>query len=147
MKDNFVLDTSAIISFLENEEGADIVEALLEKAESGEVDIYLSFVKFVEIYYITIQKKGKKFALERIDSLKMLPVKLIESNSKIGKIAGEFKAAYRLSFADTWIAALAKNKNATLVHKDPEFEYLENQIKVIKLPYKKPHENEPSVSS
>ena len=41
MKDNFVLDTSAIITFLENEEGADIVEALLERADAGEINIFL----------------------------------------------------------------------------------------------------------
>lgn len=136
MKNNFVLDTSAIITFLENEEGAATVEALLEQAEAGEINIFSSFVTFTEIYYITIQKKGKEFALERIDSLETLPAKRIESNWKIGKIGGEFKAAHRISFADAWIAALAKNNNAILVHKDPEFECLESQIKVLKLPYK-----------
>ena len=136
MRDNFVLDTSAIITFFENKDGADIVEALLEKADAGEANIFLSFVTFTEIYYITIQKKGKEQALERIDSLETLPIKRVESNAEIGKIAGEFKAAYRLSFADAWIAALAKNENATLVHKDPEFEPLESQINVLRLPYK-----------
>jgi predicted nucleic acid-binding protein len=136
VKDNFVLDTSAVITFLENEAGADIVEELLKKAESGVINIFLSFITFTEIYYIRLQKKVKEFALERIDSLETLPAKRIDSNSKIGKIAGEFKAAHRLSFADAWIAALAKNENATLVHKDPEFERLESKINVLKLPYK-----------
>ena len=136
MKDNFVLDTSAIITFFENEDGADIVEALLEKADAGEANIFLSFVTFTEIYYITIQKKGKKLALERIDSLETLPIKRVDSSAEIGRIAGELKAAYRLSFADAWIAALAKDENATLVHKDPEFEALESQITILRLPYK-----------
>jgi predicted nucleic acid-binding protein len=38
--------------------------------------------------------------------------------------------------ADAWIAALAQARNATLVHKDPEFEQVEATIKVLKLPYK-----------
>jgi len=143
VNDNFVLDTSAVITFLENEDGADIVEELLEQAESGTINIFLSFVTFTEIYYITIQKKGQELALERIDSLEMLPIRRIESNNTIGKTAGEFKAAYRLSFADAWIAALAMNKNATLVHKDPEFECLENQVTLLKLPYKTSSETKP----
>jgi predicted nucleic acid-binding protein len=36
--------------------------------------------------------------------------------------AGKIKAAYRLSVADALIAAVAKLHQATLVHKDPEFE-------------------------
>jgi len=48
----------------------------------------------------------------------------------------ELKAAYRLSVADAWIAALAKERGATLVHKDPEFEQVEAVLEVLKLPYK-----------
>ena len=136
MKNNFILDTSAIITFFENEDGAEILEGLLEKADAGEINIFLSFVTFTEIYYLTIRKKGKEAALKRIDLLETLPMKRVESNAEIGRVAGEFKAAHRLSVADAWIATLAKNENATLVHKDPEFEYLENQINVLKLPYK-----------
>jgi len=33
LKNNYVLDTSAIIAFLEDEKGANVVEKLLEKAE------------------------------------------------------------------------------------------------------------------
>jgi len=35
-------------------------------------------------------------------------------------LAGRLKADHRLSVADAWIAALAKERDATLVHKDPE---------------------------
>jgi len=38
--------------------------------------------------------------------------------------AAEIKATYRLSVTDAWIAATAVLLNATLVHKDPEFEPL-----------------------
>jgi len=108
----------------------------LARAETADINISLSLVTFTEAHCITIQKKGKDFALERIHSLETLPVKRGESDAAIGKTAGELKAAHRISFADAWIAALASNKNATLVHKDPEFECLESQMTVLKLPYK-----------
>ncbi len=41
-----------------------------------------------------------------------------------------------MSVADAWIAALAQERQAILVHKDPEFEQVEAMIKVLKLPYK-----------
>ena len=47
------------------------------------------------------------------------------------------KSTYRLSFADTWIAATAIFYDAILVHKDPEFEQLKGKLEMLKLPYKK----------
>ncbi len=51
-------------------------------------------------------------------------------------LAGELKAKHQPSVADAWIAALAQERDAMLVHKDPEFEQIETTIKVLKLPYK-----------
>jgi len=42
----------------------------------------------------------------------------------------------RMSFADAWIAALAKHHEAILVHKDPEFESVSQAIRLQALPYK-----------
>jgi predicted nucleic acid-binding protein len=50
--------------------------------------------------------------------------------------ANKLKVKYRISVADAWIAALAKERNATLVHKDPEFEQIEDRLKILHLPYK-----------
>ena len=38
--------------------------------------------------------------------------------------------------ADSCIAGLAKSLNAELVHKDPEYEQLEDNIAIKSLPYK-----------
>ena len=59
-----------------------------------------------------------------------------ESSKELSLIAGRLKAAYRLSFADAWIAATAMFYDAILVHKDPDFEQLEDKLKALKLPYK-----------
>ena len=67
-----------------------------------------------------------------------LPVLRVESSVQLSQRAGKLKAAHRLSVADAWIAALAAEQDATLVHKDPEFEQVEATIRVLKLPYKAP---------
>ncbi len=51
MKNKYVLDTSAVLTFFEDEPGSNIVESLFEKAEQNEITIYLSFMTFCEIYY------------------------------------------------------------------------------------------------
>ena len=134
--DVYVLDTSALLAFIEDEAGADIVEKLLEQAKAGKIAILISFMAFMEVYYITLQERDETEAEERLQLMNSLPRKRVESTKTIGIIASKFKANYHLSVADAWIAALAKERNAILVHKDPEFEQVETEINVLKLPYK-----------
>jgi predicted nucleic acid-binding protein len=132
----YVLDTSAWLALIEDEEGADLVQQILEKAKSGEVDILVSFMSFMEVMYITLQERDLGEADERVNLMAALPITRVESNSSLGIFAAKLKANYRISVADAWIAALAMERNATLVHKDPEFAQIEGVIQVLKLPYK-----------
>lgn len=134
--DVYVLDTSAWLTLIEDEAGADLVEEILEKAKTGEVVVLVSFMSFMEVYYITLQERDQSEALVRVDLMAALPVLRVESTEALSILAGELKASHHLSVADAWIAALAREQNATLVHKDPEFEQVEATIKVLKLPYK-----------
>ena len=137
MADNrYVLDTSALICYLEDEDGADIVDELISQAGDQIIELTVVFASFMEICYITWQKQGISFAKERDGLLCELPLNRLESSPELGRLAGEFKAQYRLSFADAWIAAAAEMLDAVLVHKDPEFEAIESEIQVLKLPYK-----------
>ena len=132
----YVLDSSAWLALIEDEEGADFVQQILEKAKSGEVDILVSFMSFMEVTYITLQERDLGEADERVNLMVALPITRVESNSSLGILAAKLKAKYCISVADAWIAALAKERNATLVHKDPEFEQIEGVIQALKLPYK-----------
>ena len=132
----YVLDTSALLTLIEDEAGADQVQTLLEQATRGEVSLLVSFISFMEVYYISLQERGQEEAQERVQLMAALPVLRVESTETLAVFAGQLKAAHRLSVADAWIAALAQERDATLVHKDPEFEQLEAVVKVLKLPYK-----------
>jgi len=133
----YVLDTSALLTLIEDEARADHVQALLEQAKRGEVDLLISFISFMEVYYISLQEPGQEEAHERMQLMAALPMLRVESTETLAVLAGQLKAAHRLSVADAWIAALAQERDATLVHKDPEFEQLEATLKILKLPYKK----------
>jgi len=137
--DVYVLDTSAFLSFIEDEAGADEVEKLLEQSKAGQIVILTSFMSFMEVYYITLQERDETEAEERLRLMNSLRILRVDSAGTIGILAGQFKANYRLSVADAWIAALAKERKAILVHKDPEFEQVEAEINVLKLPYKVNH--------
>jgi predicted nucleic acid-binding protein len=133
----YVFDTSALLAYIENEEGAELVENLLMKALEGTEDISISIVSSIEVFYISIQEQGMKTAEERFRLIEDLPLMQEPLSANHIKITGEIKSCKAMSFADSCIAGLAKLKGAILVHKDPEFEQIENEIVQLKLPYKK----------
>ena len=132
----YVLDTSALLTYIENEQGVEKVERILHEAIENKVVLFISIVSCIEIYYISWREQGKKVALERLELIDRLPFRQEKVEKQLIKIAGEIKAKNKISFADSCIAGLAKFRRAKLIHKDPEFEQLENEIEQIKLPYK-----------
>jgi len=132
----YVLDTTAIFSYIEEEAGSDTVEDLLICATKGEIDIYIAFITLTEIFYISLQEQGEKEARQRIELVRSLSVKIEESCDELNMTAGRLKAHQRISLADSYIAALSQLRDAILVHKDPEFEHVAPAIKEQRLPYK-----------
>lgn len=132
----YVLDTSAILAYIENEEGVETVEELLKEALERNIEIFISIISCIEVYYISLKEQGEKIALDRLDLINDLMIKIVPLNEQFTKIIGEFKTNKNMSLADCCIAGLAKVKKAILIHKDPEFIQLENEIKQLKLPYK-----------
>ncbi len=63
----YVLDTSAWLTLIEDEAGAERVQALLERARVGEIVVLTSFMSFMEVYYITLQERGQDEAQERVE--------------------------------------------------------------------------------
>ncbi len=131
-----ILDTSAILTYIEDEDGSDYVENLLIDAEKGIVDIYISFISLTEVFYITLREKDEPLAVERIKLVQSLAVKIQESDEMVNIRAGKLKARNSISIADAYIAALCQIHNGILVHKDPEYEKLASEIKEYRLPYK-----------
>ena len=132
----YVLDTSAIFAFIENEEGVDEVEKLLQKALDDEIVLTISIVSCIEVFYISWHEQGEQTAVERLQLINDLTIIQEPVDSQLIRIIGEIKAVKTMSFADCCIAGLAKFKQATLVHKDPEYEQIADEIKQLKLPYK-----------
>ena len=117
----YLPDTSAILTLLENEDGADTVENILRHKK-----ILLPAIVLLEVFYVGCIRNSRAAAEARYALLKQLRAEhLSELTEPVIIQAGEFKANYRLSLADAVIAAYALVFNAILVHKDPEYEPLD----------------------
>jgi predicted nucleic acid-binding protein len=131
-----VLDTSAILALWNNEDGAATVEKVLRES-SQRKPVYLSFMTFMECRYRVWKDHGQSAADELFRSLNNLPVIRVDVDEALIRTASELKAQHKISVADSWIIATAITRNATLVHKDPEFDVLTDRVAMKALPYKK----------
>lgn len=137
MTERYVLDASAILCFTDQEDGADRVETILQRAVSGRDRVEICSASLMEIFYITLQTEGEDAASRLLGLVKSWPIHWIYPDEKTLLQAGRIKAFHRLSFADAQIAATAKRSAAILVHKDPELESLADEIELLSLPFKK----------
>ena len=119
---NYVLDSFAILAYLGDEEGADKVEELLDKAEVREAEVFINYVNLGEVYYIVARELGTSKANEAVATVKTWPVKFEEVNECIALSAARVKAEHSLAYADAFVVATAIDKKGTIVTGDEEFE-------------------------
>ena len=131
----YLLDTSALFCLKGNEPGAGEVERVLRDAGPKE-RVSISFISLMEFFYIVQQEQGEEEAQKSYLQLKQLPLQVVESDEALGLAAARFKARGKISVADAWIAATAQRLQATLIHKDPEFEAFQDELALSPLPYK-----------
>ena len=137
MTDLYVLDTSAIFTFTDQEDGSKQVERLLNTAQLQKCRVEACSISLMELYYVTLRERGEDEAARLIGLIKSWPVAWIYPDEKTLLLAGKLKAFYRLSVADALIVAVAKLHNAKLVHKDPELDSLANEVTILRLPFKR----------
>ncbi len=127
-ENSFVLDSYALIGYLENESFSDKIQKALTQANHGPLRLYLHAIHIGEIYYITLREQGQNLADLAYSRIKSLPIKLIDRiDEELLLTAAGLKARHPISYADAFAAALAMINNCPLMTGDPEFRALEKQ--------------------
>ena len=116
-KQNYLLDACAVLAFLNDEIGADIVCKLLDRAKQGEISLSMNAANLIEVYYDRIRVVGSENADSIIKDIRnTFPVLIIETlSSDIVREAACLKTTGKLSFADSILIATAKCIEATVV--------------------------------
>jgi predicted nucleic acid-binding protein len=117
----YVLDSYAILAYLENETGSERVKELLENAKALKTKLYLCVVNLGEVLYIVERERGLTKAQETLARLNELPVEVVDAGRSLTLTAAHLKAGSPVAYADCFAGALALSKNALLVTGDPEF--------------------------
>ena len=114
----FCLDTSAILTLRDDEPGAERVATLLD----GPDPCFACFITRMEVLYRVWKDEGERSGRLAYEQLQSLPIQWVDQTEPLLLEASRIKATHPLSVADAWIAATALHRQATLLHKDPEFE-------------------------
>lgn len=128
---NYILDTFAVIAYLNDEEGADKVEELLNKAKEGKIKLFMHAINLGELYYNIFKKEDETKAISAYSKVKQYPVEFIEDLSEPFLLkTATLKGTYPISYADAFAVATAQEFEGILITGDPEVKILEADNKV-----------------
>ena len=125
-----VLDSHALLKLLRDEPGAEEVEKILTEAGRRDEPAHMTEVNYAEVQYIVRRKDGEAAWQTIARELVAAPIQFNVADRVLADRAADFKARYRISLADAFAAALAKEQNAQLVTGDPEFKSLEKEVDI-----------------
>lgn len=112
----YVLDSCALIAYIRDEKGADVIEKILLDESSS---VMMHAINVCEVYYDCIRSFGDDHAEKIVESLVTGGVIIREDmDAELWKFAGQLKAGGRISLADTFAIALAAREKAVLVTSD-----------------------------
>lgn len=120
---NHVLDACAMLAYLNGEPGSEVVESILgDPAHS----CFAHAVNLCEVYYDFLRRSDERIAREAVaDLLADGIVERRDLSRRFWQPVGEHKARGRISLADCFCIALARQLSADLVTSDRrEFEPL-----------------------
>jgi predicted nucleic acid-binding protein len=126
-----VLDSWALLCYLEQEPGYEKIIELFEKAVESSKPLLMCVVNWGEVYYQVLRRFGDQKAQEIEQLIQALPITLVEANKELTREAARIKATKKMAYADCFAVALARLKKAELYTGDSEFKAVEKDIKVV----------------
>ena len=126
-----VLDSYSLLAYIEGEAGAEKMIEIFRVARDSGRSLFLSVVNWGEVYYITMREAGHERADEVAHLISTLPIQIVPADLDLTRQAAELKSKHRMSYADCFAAALARQRKAELVTGDRGFRQVEGEVKIL----------------
>ena len=127
---HFVLDSYALLAYLQDEPVGLRIEKLLDNAKKGKCHLYLSMINLGEILYIIERRGGISKAQDALALIRQLPVEISLVDEQTVLAAAHIKANHAISYADAFAVATAMQERALVVTADPEFQSVETVVQI-----------------
>jgi predicted nucleic acid-binding protein len=125
-----VLDSYALIAYLEREEGYEEVAKIFDECVAKDREVFICVINWGEVIYHALRAGGEKTATLAEDAMRAVPMQIVEANKELTLQAAHLKATNKMSYADCFAAALAIKRKCELVTGDKEFKQVERDIKI-----------------
>jgi ribonuclease VapC len=126
----FVLDSFALLAYLQDEPVAARIEKLLENAGKEKCRLFLSLINLGEILYIIERRGGVAKAQDALALIRQLPIEVLSVDEQTVFAAAHIKTNHPISYADCFVVATAIQEHAIVVTGDPEFQAVETFVNV-----------------
>ena len=130
MGNTVVLDSWAVIAFLEDEPAASQVEEIMLSAIREKTTLLMTVVNIGEVWYSIARANTPELADIAVNQVASLGIEFVSVDWELAHQAACFKARGEIAYADCFAGALAYIESAELVTGDPEFKQLEDEIEV-----------------
>lgn len=131
---NIILDSYAVLVFLQGEAGVERVKEIMDAAQTGKIQVYLPVVNLGEIIYIIERRLGLDEAQSALSAIKQLPLAIFPADEENVLAAAHIKAQFPVSYADAFVIAAAQTLDAVILTGDPEFDAVKELVELEKLP-------------
>jgi predicted nucleic acid-binding protein len=133
----FVLDSSAILRYTDNEAGADRVEEIFSACADGQVDARISAVQWGEVAGVLRRRSGAPAQKRILESLMQLALQVVPASAERAVRAAELRVDRKLAYADAFALDLAMDSvDQVLVTADYDFKGVADLARIEFLPAK-----------
>ena len=130
----FILDSFALLAFLQGEAGMGRVQEALEAAQKNRAQVMMCIINLGEVLYIIEREKGLAKAHETLSVIQQLPIEIISVDDQTVLAAAHIKANHALSYADAFAVVCAQNIGGTVLTGDKEFDSVASLLAIEWLP-------------
>jgi ribonuclease VapC len=120
----YVLDSFALLAYLEGEAAMPRVRTVLEGAVARRHLVYLSLINLGEALYITERERGMHEARRVLGAIDQLPLEIVEVSRSTVLAAAHIKARFPIAYADAFAVVAAQQHGGVVMTGDSEFRSL-----------------------
>jgi len=125
-----ILDSYALMVYLEKESGHEKVEHLFLSAIEKDEIMSMTTLNYGEIYYLILSECGQEKINEIEKLIQSLPIEIQSIDFSLSREAAKIRFHKKLSYINSFTAALAKAKRAEIITGDQEFKLIEGDVKI-----------------
>ncbi len=126
-----MLDSFALLAFLNRENGFANVRELLHSARASGTLLLMNEINIGEVYSIIAKGRSLDKAEEFLRRLETLPIQRLGNTFEEVLDAAKLKAQFPISYADAFGVATAQRSQAVVVTGDPEFQAVSHLIEIM----------------